>query len=386
MSDSAQSAIDVMMAQLLGAVAASDWSRVEVLADAILILQSDHPQAAVFRHTARALSGSAAPDAGHLLLPPAPRPSRTRPPHAHSHEVAAVAEGVVELTPFSPVAVQLLRLLDDDLTTTDQLARLAGTDPALTARILSVANSAFYRRRIRAATLREALVVLGAREMRSIVIASCVISSAPRTRVLAHREFWRYSLAVGVLADLIAHSAGSHSGEAFTAGVMHGIGLLALDLYCPEGLEEVRRLKSTGMRRLRDRELEVFGFTNEALEARLAERWNLPPSVVSAIASYGRMVEEFGPGELTASAIARARIFALAQGLGDGLEVPQARVVTDEWLHAPVNTTLAAMGGWEAFLARIDAFLEQTEHKSGTWRGILPHRSRSSAQPLLTSS
>lgn len=248
-------------------------------------------------------------------------------------------------------------MLDDDMTDAKDIARLAATDPVLTARILSVANSAFYQRRVRVAAIPDALVVLGSREVRSLVVAICLLGAAPRTNFIEHGAFWRFSLVVGVLADLIARSQRAINGEAFTGGIMHNIGLLALDLYCPDGLREVAGLTGTaGLQRLHDREIEVFGFTDADLGARMAADWRLPVSVVNAIASHGRHIDELETGELTASAVMRARIVARAQGLSDGMEQSERRTVTDEWLQAPVNQTLQLMGGWDGLLARTDAF------------------------------
>lgn len=260
------------------------------------------------------------------------------------------------LIPFSAVATKLLQMLDDELTDAEDIARVAATDPALTARILNVANSAFYQRRVSAATIRDALVVLGSREVRSIVVASCLLGAAPRTNIIARDAFWRFSFVVGMLADLIAHSRGSWTGEAFTAGVMHNVGLLALDMYCPDGLDAARQLTGPGLRRLHDREIEVFGFTDADLGARMAAGWRLPERVVHAIAWHGRRVDDVEGQEVPAWAVVRARIFARAQGLHDGIEQSEPRPVTDAMLEAPVNGTLERMGGWNGFLARIDTF------------------------------
>lgn len=111
-------------------------------------------------------------------------------------------------------------MLDDDLTDAEDLARVAATDPALTARTLDVANSAFYQQRTVAATIRDAFVVLGSREVRSIVVASCLLGASPRTNAIIRNAFWRFSFVVGMLADIIARSRDSWTGEAFTAAVM----------------------------------------------------------------------------------------------------------------------------------------------------------------------
>lgn len=357
-SDQAALAINLLVDQMVVAAGTAEWARVLALADAVLALQPDHREAVVFKRTAGSLLGHESPPAGTGASAPPARTPRRPVRHRHSHELDDIVQSVSELVPFSGVATKILEMLDDELSDSEDIARLAATEPALSARILSIANSAFYQRRTRVATIRDALVILGSREVRSLVVASCLLGTAPPTNFIDHNSFWRFSLVVGVLADLIAHSQRDLSGEAFTAGVMHNVGLLALDLYCPDGLEEVTQLGGPGLRRLHDREHRVFGFTDAELGARLAGAWRLPPSVITAIASHGLRMGEFEMHHMPASAVVRARIFARAQGLNDGIEQSEPRTVTDESLHAPIQKTLGRMGGWDGLLERIDAFFE----------------------------
>lgn len=228
-------------------------------------------------------------------------------------------ESAANLAPFSTVAGRLIELLDDDLSSAEDVARVAATDPALTARILKAANSAFFQRRVRVATMRDAITVLGGYEVRSLVVTTCVVGAMPQTKYLDHEKFWKFSLAVALLAELIARAEGDISGEAFTAGILHNIGLLVLDQYCPEGLHEVRTMNEPGRRRLHDRQRVVFGFTDAELGGRLAALWHVPMSVRQAIESSGLRREEVDRHRI-ASALIRARIFARAQGMSDGLE------------------------------------------------------------------
>ncbi len=354
-------AVRAMMDQVIAAVAAAEWPRVLTLAGAVLALDPGHHQAAVFHRTATRLgrlAGTSSAPGAVAAAAPAPQ---TAPGCTHSHELEQVVTSSVELSPFSPVATRLLRMLDDEAASSDQIARLIATDAVLTAGIMSMANSAFYRRGGPIRTLRDGLVALGSREIRSLVVATCLMGSMPHTNVIDHRSFWRFSLAVAVLSDLIARSQRLANGEAFTAGVMHSVGLLAMDAYCPTGLRTVADMTGAGLRRIHDREVEVFGFTDADLGARLSAQWHLPDQVVRAISCGGRRLDEFTPEEVLESAVVRARIFARAQGLSDGIEQSEPREITDEWLQAPVNRTLETIGGWDAFLGRIDAFFATTE-------------------------
>jgi len=388
-------AIEALLERVVQAVPLGDWETVNQLSEAVLALDSANEDAETFRRMAQKMLGlsavtaatavvtssSATPTAAVAseasptpitpspVLPVAatgPRPVAPigstvgvmPPPHAHSHAIDSILDSVQTLAPFSTIATRLIEMLDDEFSTLEEIAKLAGTDPVLTGRILRAANSAYYQRRVRVATIRDALVVLGAQEVRSIVVATCLVGSMPATNMVDHTAFWRFSLVVGLLADMISRTAGLLGGEAFTAGVTHNVGLLVLDQYCPQGLVEARDLVVEGRRRLHDREELIFGLTDAEVGARVATRWGLPAGVVRAIGRHGARIDEVPARDMPAAAVIRARIFARAQGLHDGIEQSEPRAESMGWLPPGVVSRLESLGGWEAFLARLDALLE----------------------------
>lgn len=352
-------ALDIILNEAAGALQERDWQAVLRLTMAAEALDPGNRIASALRGVAE----SASPSTGEACLAATTGAAPVRleladlPVHGHEHSVAAVLESAAELTPFSAVAFRLIELLDDDLASADDVARVASTDPALTARIIQAANSAFYRRRAGVATIRDAIMVLGAHEVRTLVIATCVVGSMPEPRALDHHAFWQFSLATALLADLIARSEGNLTGEAFTAGVLHNVGLLVLDQYCPQGLREITSLVGPGRRRLHDREQLVFGFTDAELGARLAEQWRLPPDVVRAIEAHGLRRDEVDKHGRVASSLVRARIFARAQGMSDGLESSPRRDPGEGFLPVKAQARLNQIGRWEDFLELIDALL-----------------------------
>lgn len=365
-------ALGIILNEASEAVVARDWPTVLRLTSAADLLDPGNRVARALRMVAQVsdqVTDQVTEPNTAVEAPPSLPPSLARveeaslqpPPltrHLHEHSVPAVLASVAELTPFSAVAFRLIELLDDELASTDEIARVASTDPALTGRIIQAANSAYYRRRARVGTIRDAIMVLGAYEVRKLVIATCVVNGMPAPKVIDHRAFWRFSLATALLSDLIARAEGDLSGEAFTAGVLHNVGLLALDHYCPEGLRETTELVGPLRRRLHDREEMVFGFTDAELGARLAEQWRLPRGVVKAIALHGTRRDEVDGRNRVASALIRARIFARAQGMSDGLEATPSRNPGEGFLPARAQARLNQIGRWEDFLAMIDALLE----------------------------
>ena len=184
-----------------------------------------------------------------------------------------IVDELSELRPLNPVAQRIIALAEDERFSAHELAAVIASDAALTARMLKLANSAYYGFPRRISTVRDAVVLLGFRAVRATTLATCLIDAMPGGRVLDEAAFWRFSVSVGMLAELLARAEGVAPDEAFTAGVLHGIGRLALDQGLPDGLEHAVRHAQQHELTLLDAELDVLGYSDAQLGATLCERW-----------------------------------------------------------------------------------------------------------------
>ncbi|MEX2446566.1 MAG: HDOD domain-containing protein, partial [Dehalococcoidia bacterium] len=317
-------------------------------------LDPQHEEAQRFRDFAVAAS-AAGPT---LLSATGGTPAVEATGSAGAMSVEAALEEIAGLVPLPLVATRVIEAANNEAVTMDELARLIGTDPALTTRLLSVANSAFYGGRMkRVATIKEAITLLGIREIRSMALGVCMVQAIPPGRVVSQQDFWRFSLAVATLADLLARSAGSLRGDAFSAGIVHNIGLMALDLYRPEALRRAIELRGPLLRRLHDREQQVFGFTDAELGAALARRWGLPEPIVEVIETHGFRPDEVPATSELARQVIGARIYVRSQGLSDGVEQSEAGLPPVEWNSGPLAVTMERIGGLDGILRRTDEFL-----------------------------
>lgn len=200
-------------------------------------------------------------------------------------ELDAVMDAVARLPPFPEVALQLLQSLDGADADSEQLERLIATDQILTARLLRVANSSFYGMQGRIHSIRDALVLIGYRGLRSLAIAASLSSALPGAGGQPG-GFWRQGLAAGVVAQVLGRAAHLNPDVCFAAGLMHGLGRLLLARAFPAQCAVVEDWRREHDCMQHEAERAVLGLDHLEVGQLLAERWRFPAALVSAIGGH----------------------------------------------------------------------------------------------------
>ncbi len=189
------------------------------------------------------------------------------------------------------VYVDLMRQLADPDCSAQDIADIIARDPAMTAKILQLANSAFFGVRRRIASSRDAVLYLGLDTLKSLALSVKVFSqftARPRARFSIDRLAGHATL-TGVLARKIATSEGASKQEvedSFTAGLLHDIGKLVLVTAAPEKYEEAIEYAEKRGETHRDGERKIFGTTHAEVGTYLIWLWGLPDAVVEAVAYH----------------------------------------------------------------------------------------------------
>jgi HD-like signal output (HDOD) protein len=143
-----------------------------------------------------------------------------------------LSAGKVDLPSFPEIAVRVRRILSDPKSSIDQVVRVVGSEPALAARLMRIANSASLNRSGRSvADLRTAINRIGYNMVRSAAIsfAMAQIRNANKLAGLEHylTDLWQRSTLVAAFAFVLARTCSKvNPDEAMLAGMMHGIGKL----------------------------------------------------------------------------------------------------------------------------------------------------------------
>lgn len=185
------------------------------------------------------------------------------------------------------VAQKILLLTRDSDFDVRTVAQCIESDPALSAKILRVANSSRYGLRHKVTSVRQAVAFIGQRSLRLIALTFGLVESMTRgARGKQYSEFWRRSLTIAtVAAELAKLKKDLNADEAYSAGLLADMGELIFAQLEPERFFSIVDQHPHGLELLKA-EREEFGFAHPELGARLLQRWELPEELIEAVALH----------------------------------------------------------------------------------------------------
>lgn len=230
-----------------------------------------------------------------------------------------------KLPPIPKAAQRALELIHDPGSNAMEVAGVVGTDQVLAAQVLRRANSAFYGLENKIVTVQQAIVVLGMNILQELIITSALSHSLDRSLPgyeLQRGDLWQHALGTAVGAKLISKRQHLQIDEgAYFAGLLCDIGKLIFGNH----LQEVDIRKSEWKQQsFLDVERANFGIDHAKLGAEIARQWQLPESLVTAIACHHEPQAAQDHQVLVATIhVADVSMMILGIGIGiDGLRYP----------------------------------------------------------------
>ncbi|MEM7624822.1 MAG: HDOD domain-containing protein [Planctomycetota bacterium] len=231
------------------------------------------------------------------------------------------AQRIETLPPLPAIVPAVIEATSNTGVSADLIADVLRRDPTVAAKVLRIANSPFYSRNGDITDVGRAVVRLGVMAVRNLVIGLCAgsaLRAIGRARQ-GHALLWYHSVATAAAAELIAREVGyGLPEEAFTAGLLHDFGQLAMLVTEPTLFEQVATQSSPGDKKFLFREREAFGMDHTEAGAAIMRHWGLPIALCEAARDHHAVTAaEFAASRLTAIV---ALADTLTQRMGIGLD------------------------------------------------------------------
>jgi len=203
-----------------------------------------------------------------------------------SNEIERLIGDQINLPSPPAVASQILNIIQNEESSLDDLEKVIAADPALTSKLLRIANSAFYSLPYEVGNVNRALSILGTNVIKNIAL-SFVIAGDLRGETESTFDFdyfWRRSVTAAVAAELVIGLLQEQDEDIFVTALLQDIGILII--YLSKGLEysaALERRRINGGIELIHMEREMYQFDHQQLGCTLLESWKIPKSIVRPI-------------------------------------------------------------------------------------------------------
>ena len=262
-----------------------------------------------------------------------------------------LASSDARLPVFNTTAMRIQQEMANEEPELSLIEKLIVSDQSLTAKVLSVSNSAFYKGLQQVSTVRNAIVRLGIHEVSNIVMLISHENNFRSKDPVVHgimRVLWRHSVGCAMGSNWLAKQCGLHSlaHEAFFAGLLHDVGMLFI-LTAIDELKHTNELKVQASNALL---VEAMNSLHTNHGYALMSHWNLPPKYSQIARDHHQ--EEFDPNNLLL-VLVRLADKACCK-LGIGLEEDPSMVLA-------ATSEAEALHISEVDLARMEIMLEDSQ-------------------------
>ena len=188
------------------------------------------------------------------------------------------------LPSLSVVATKLIELASGDKTSINDLADLIEKDPSLTTRLLSLANTAFFRTSAPVTSIEQAVLKIGFNRLRIMALSLSLRDAFPMGKrgPIDYEKFWKVSLYKALLSKSLAKQLhNSNPDEAFVAGLIQEVGLLILFDLLIKGKDETIQLELYPLESILTLEKERFAINHREIGEAALRYWQFPESIIA---------------------------------------------------------------------------------------------------------
>ncbi len=241
----------------------------------------------------------------------------------------------VALPVMPEVGLALINTLDDDDAPVSKIQALIAVDPALSAKLLGLANSAAFGLPRKVATLDAAMSLVGLSKVRALALSACLHNAFSMPQGIDTVTFWRYAVRCAGYAQWLAEGVDEDRQRAWLTGLMLRLGELLIGNAQPAAVAAIEAQPCKPAERW-SRERQASGFDEGEVTAELARRWNFPSAMVVALLHASDPLA-------SKPLVPLAGVLHLAGRLAD---LPSADSDAIDTLPVPVMSALGLKYGW----------------------------------------
>lgn len=211
--------------------------------------------------------------------------------YLQDEKLRSLATRLGALPSFPALYLDIMQELATDSPSLEKIAHIVAQDPAMTAKMLQIANSAAFGLTRQVHSPIEAVQFIGTSTVRSLALSAHVFSTFERTEFkdFSIAALWDHAIKIALLARAILRQSGAETADvedAYTAGMLHDLGKMMLALNLPQPFQQAVSQARERRIPLHEAEQEIFGATHAGLGAYLLGLWGLPAAIVEAVAFY----------------------------------------------------------------------------------------------------
>jgi HD-like signal output (HDOD) protein len=218
-----------------------------------------------------------------------------------------IEKEIADIPVLPAIVTRILAIVNDPRSSSEELSHLISLDQGLSAKLLRIANSAYYSFHHRVETIQQAVILMGFNLVRDLALTISVYnllkSKAEHPYTLDWKQFWNHSVAAAVAASLFARTRHPRSGgmadAVFISGLLHDMGKLFLVSHFPNQYAVTLAFAKRYNVTLQEAEKQVMGTDHTLVGRSMGEHWHFPTLLLAAIQGHHHPLREFEWAALT---------------------------------------------------------------------------------------
>ncbi len=194
-------------------------------------------------------------------------------------KIESIVNNLKKLPTLPSIAMRILNAVRDSEAGLKEIGDILATDPSLSVEVLKAINSHYYSLPNKITSVSHAVNLLGSQTVKSLALSFSLVNNmrSGESTGFDYVDFWKTSLIGAVSAKILTQKILPNLAEdAFFLGLIHNIGILAMNQCMPKQYQMVINEKKSNLFFQSDAENRFFGFNHMQLGEYMAKSWNLP--------------------------------------------------------------------------------------------------------------